>query len=586
MRAVKAHTEYLTLHTDRLRELVHLTPRLAQILARSGVSEGFMLVSAMHITAGVFINDDESGLHADIWEWLEKLAPFRREYRHHETGETNGDAHLKSLLVHHEVIVPITAGPPGPGAVAAGVLRRVRRATRQAIDRQGDGRVRSGSLLPYALLATACGAPATSVVAPAATPTVPPDDGRAATSSFAQAEVEALGWASAADPRLAIRTGVMAPPDVVGRLGTIAVLAEDTTARMRGGSLDLFAFKARAAALAEAGKTVAAFRGDLPERGPVGSELRRPRLERELLVRLLDEESTRAADEARLGETAGDLVRAIVATWTPPASPQDVQDRDVWVAKHLLEIRESLRDTAPRTGPPDLDVALYPLERLLASTQYPRGTAALAQLRIALDQDLRVAPAIDSAERTARAVRVHLGLTLDLAALPAQFASLEALLRTEAEHGLTPLDDAGRRATLGRARELLYVEGACPQVVDSPVRSMQPPPERTMVCGLLRALSEAATQLAAIIALHDEVQLSLAAVTSAPPPRTSLLCEPANEDVDSLRRMARERPVVALGPVLAARIAIGRGVSDARIAAWRDLGDVPLDVLERELGGP
>ncbi len=446
--------------------------------------------------------------------------------------------------------------------------------------------MRLGAFLPCALLAAACGAPATSVVDPAAPPTAPRDDGRAATSSFAQIEAEALGWVSAADPRLASRIGVTAPPDVVERIGTLAVLTEDTTARMRGGSLDLFAFKARAGALAEASKAVAAFHGELPERGPVGSELRRPQLERELLLRLLDEESTRAADEARLGEAAGNLVRAIVATWTPPASPQDVQDRDAWVAKHLLEIRESLRDTAPRTGPPDLDVPLYPLERLLASTQYPRGTAALAQLRIALDQDLRVAPGIDSAERITRAVRVHLGLPLDLAALPAQFASLEALLRTEVEHGLTSLDDAGRRATIARARELLYAEGACPPVVDSPVRSMQPPPERAAVCGLLRALSEATTQLAAIIALHDEVQLSLAAVTSAPPPRTSLLCEPANEDVDSLRRMARERPVVALGPVLAAQIALGRGFSDSRIAAWRDLGEVPLDVLMRELGAP
>jgi secondary thiamine-phosphate synthase enzyme len=66
-----------------------------------------MLVSAMHITAGVFVNDDESGLHADIWDWLEQMAP-RRDYRHHRTGEDNGDAHLKSILVHHEVIVPVT----------------------------------------------------------------------------------------------------------------------------------------------------------------------------------------------------------------------------------------------------------------------------------------------------------------------------------------------------------------------------------------------------------------------------------------------------------------------------------------------
>lgn len=446
--------------------------------------------------------------------------------------------------------------------------------------------MRARALLPCALLVAACGPPGTSVGAPPAVPAPPGDDGRAATSSFAQVEAVALGWVSAADPRLAARTGVTAPPDVVGRIGTAAVLAEDTTARMHGGSLDLFAFKARAGALAEASKVVAGFHGDLPEAGPVGSELKRPRLERELLVRLIDEETARAADEARLGDAAGDLVRAIVATWTPPASPQDVQDRDVWVAKHLLEIRESLRDAAPPTGPSDLDVPLYPLERLLASTEYPRGTAALAQLDVALDQDSRVAPKIDSPERIARAVRVHLGLALDLAALPAQLASLEALLRAEAERGLAALDDGTRRATTVKARELLYVEGACPPVVDSPVRSMPPPPERAAVCGALRALSDATTQLAEVIALHDEVQLSLAAITSAPPPRTTLLCEPANEDVDSLRRMARVRPAVALGPVLAAQIVLGRGVRATRIGAWRDLGEVPLDVMARELGAP
>ena len=106
---MKSHTEYLTLRTKNRRELVHLTPTLEPILARSGIAEGMMLVSAMHITAGVFVNDDESGLHADIWQWLEKLAP-RADYQHHRTGEDNGDAHLKSMLVHHEVIVPITRG--------------------------------------------------------------------------------------------------------------------------------------------------------------------------------------------------------------------------------------------------------------------------------------------------------------------------------------------------------------------------------------------------------------------------------------------------------------------------------------------
>jgi secondary thiamine-phosphate synthase enzyme len=107
---MRAHTEYLTFHTKARRELIHLTPMLSQILLRSGIKDGFLLVSAMHITAGVFVNDDESGLHRDIWKWLEGLAPKKDDYEHHKTGEDNGDAHLKSLLVHHESIVPVTEG--------------------------------------------------------------------------------------------------------------------------------------------------------------------------------------------------------------------------------------------------------------------------------------------------------------------------------------------------------------------------------------------------------------------------------------------------------------------------------------------
>jgi secondary thiamine-phosphate synthase enzyme len=107
---MRCHTEYLTFRTKKRRELVHLTPRLESILAASKVKEGMMLVSAMHITAGVFVNDNEPGLHQDIWTWLEGLAPAKSDYLHHRTGEDNGDAHLKSLLIHHEVIVPITDG--------------------------------------------------------------------------------------------------------------------------------------------------------------------------------------------------------------------------------------------------------------------------------------------------------------------------------------------------------------------------------------------------------------------------------------------------------------------------------------------
>jgi len=107
---MRFHTEYLTFKTRKHREYVHITPQVEAIVHNSGVRDGMVLVSAMHITAGVYVNDDESGLVADIDRWLEGLAPFRQEYQHHQTGEDNGDSHLKALLIHHQVILPITAG--------------------------------------------------------------------------------------------------------------------------------------------------------------------------------------------------------------------------------------------------------------------------------------------------------------------------------------------------------------------------------------------------------------------------------------------------------------------------------------------
>jgi secondary thiamine-phosphate synthase enzyme len=107
---VKSTTEYLWFQTKHHREYVNITPKVRDIVSRSGIQEGMVLVSAMHITAGVYVNDAEEGLIEDIDAWLEKLAPYNAGYKHHGTGETNGDAHLKSLLVHHEVIVPVTGG--------------------------------------------------------------------------------------------------------------------------------------------------------------------------------------------------------------------------------------------------------------------------------------------------------------------------------------------------------------------------------------------------------------------------------------------------------------------------------------------
>jgi thiamine phosphate synthase YjbQ (UPF0047 family) len=123
---LQSHTVYRTFRTEQRREFVRITEDVAEAVREAGIAEGMVLVSAMHITAAVWINDDEPGIQADALEWLDKLAPpswkqpaneVAREllpdpgdYRHHRGGEDNGDAHLKNLLVHHQVIVPVTNG--------------------------------------------------------------------------------------------------------------------------------------------------------------------------------------------------------------------------------------------------------------------------------------------------------------------------------------------------------------------------------------------------------------------------------------------------------------------------------------------
>ena len=104
------YTDYLWFNTAKRREVIRITDEVASIVAKSGVREGMALVSAMHITAGIYVNDWESGLIADIQDWLEALAPAGPDYRHHQTGEANADAHLKRTVLGHQVILPITAG--------------------------------------------------------------------------------------------------------------------------------------------------------------------------------------------------------------------------------------------------------------------------------------------------------------------------------------------------------------------------------------------------------------------------------------------------------------------------------------------
>jgi secondary thiamine-phosphate synthase enzyme len=106
---MRHRTEYLVFETPKPREFVNITQRVRSVVRASGVQEGFVLVSAMHITAAVYVNDDESGLIEDIAAWADRLAP-PGDYAHHRSGETNGDAHLKNLLLGHQVMLPVTHG--------------------------------------------------------------------------------------------------------------------------------------------------------------------------------------------------------------------------------------------------------------------------------------------------------------------------------------------------------------------------------------------------------------------------------------------------------------------------------------------
>lgn len=107
---MKFLTEYLWFETSKNKDIINITNKLESLLKKSSIQEGFCLVSAMHITAGIWVNDEEAGLKEDLMQWLEKLAPVNPHYKHHLTGEDNGDAHLKRTLIHHQAMLPVTKG--------------------------------------------------------------------------------------------------------------------------------------------------------------------------------------------------------------------------------------------------------------------------------------------------------------------------------------------------------------------------------------------------------------------------------------------------------------------------------------------
>jgi len=410
-------------------------------------------------------------------------------------------------------------------------------------------------------------------------------------AEFARVEEESLRWLAAADARMAGRLGLAAAPWMLDRIRTDAVLQEDVKAVVRGGSLDLFAFEERHRVLDRA----AALAGELGE-GMLTANTRRsvparPQLERELALRLIAEEQARLDDERQLGEASGSLVRGLVQALNTPASEDETGERDIWVADRLREIRGALGGLSTRGARRDLDAALYPLERALPPLEFPKATAAIADLRIAMDADSRPLAELPSVADILHRSGTYLGVAVTPDDLDARLVRLTLAIDAEIEHrrdSTTPGEPdsdsatAGRSEVEARAQQLLLIADSCPCDRDTRLGRIAPSPERGGLCGALRALNDKKTRAGALVALHDDIVIARTIVSGGVHVRSALLSHPPSEVVDDLLNQARTRPIFVLGIALAAELVYGSDDPDERLACWERLGDAPLDIVRRE----
>ncbi|HWL87218.1 MAG TPA: hypothetical protein VNO21_15540 [Polyangiaceae bacterium] len=400
---------------------------------------------------------------------------------------------------------------------------------------------------------------------------------------FARDEETLFSELSAIDARLARRTGVAAKEADVRKNVMGAILAEDTTLEVGDeGALDLFSFEARARGLDAASQRVRSWTYPLTK----DSEL-----ERRLLVRFVDEEKARVAEEKALPRSASELVRGVIACWVPPGSPESTQERDKWVAGRLDDVRSTLKDGAlTKFESNELDDSLDTLEHLTAG--YPQSAAALARLRVALDQVKAAKDPTHDGDAVERAVRVHLGLAAD-AAMFAWLEGAERDLRKAISTANAARTEAETRAIETEALDRVLVEGGC-QGNGSRLRSRTPPPERAYVCGTLRTLLDADSpkaRAATVLALHAQLVVALwtwpihfgqdAPYRAANKLRPMMPIAPEREV--RLLRVAAVRPVAALAAGWATVLLTRGGIDGAhdRAARWLAFGDAPLDIVER-----
>jgi hypothetical protein len=452
-------------------------------------------------------------------------------------------------------------------------------------------RARVLAALTFLALASACGSPPTPVPANG-----PREDATTAVAAFQGVEEEVLRELAAIDRRVAARAHIEPREEDLRRVTMGAVLAEDATLAVIDGAVDPFSFEARARGLA-------GVRAKL-ESAPVGLPAA-PALEKELLARLLDAELVRLEEERALPRSASALVRGIVATWQTPATVQQAAERDRWLARRLDEMLAAVNAPSNRpkgaSAPLDvvrareLDDALDALEHAIDAAGLGHATAELVLLREALEQQgtRPAAAAVSDWNDVARGVRAHLGITLAPDALDARLLAVESALAKASALAITNAH-VSADVVETRAAPLVFAEAPCALAVPgSRVRSMTPPPERAPACRLRRIMTSATDDVSravGLLVLHDHVTVARWALDVARGTATIAqttakhrpLSRPGPDVIAKWERIALAQPTTAIGGGLAAGL-LGTGDPDARARAWSALGDVPLDVAEREL---
>ena len=444
-------------------------------------------------------------------------------------------------------------------------------------------------------LAVGCGPAPGNVEAPRAK-----DDTADRVARFQSVEEDVLHTLAAIDRRVARRARLEPREEVLRHLTMSAMLAEDASLAVVDGAIDPFSFEARARGLAAVKATLATSPADLPL---ASGSLAAPALERELLLRLVDEEVVRLEEERALPRSASSLVRAVVETWQAPASQQHAAERDRWLSRRLREVSASISGTAtPGTGALDvvrareLDDALDALEHHAESGGLVRATAELVKLRELLES-LATRPAAAASSdwsSVGRRVQAHLGLALAPDVLERRLDAAERTLRTAATRAAegAHLD---QDALAAHAALLVFAGGPCAVAVPgSRVRSMAPSPERAVACRLRQsalAATDDAMRAHTLVAMHDHVVVAQWALDVARGTATIAqatgkhrpLSRPGPDVTARWERIALARPVAAIGGGLAADVLYGTGAPDARARVWSELGEVPLDIAEREL---